>query len=117
MKGLFLDSIYKTMDSIKLLILVLFVIGVGIIGFVDSQFILQAFISSIFLSISVSALISVRKDISSKWYKYEISLPENVVFLNDKVFKGGILSDDLLLRSSLLLFNDLRILLNYCCHY
>jgi hypothetical protein len=75
MKGLFLDSIYKTIDSIKLLILILFVIGVGIISFVDSQFILQAFISSIFLSISVSALISVRKDISSKWYKYEMSLP------------------------------------------
>lgn len=75
MKGLLLDCIYKSADSIKLMIFVLGFIGAGIIGFTDSQFVVLAFICSIFFCISACALISIRKDVNSKWYRYEICLP------------------------------------------
>lgn len=75
MRGLFLDCIYKTIDNMKLLIGFLCIAGIGIIGLVDNQGIVQIFIAVIFFSISFCSLSVARKDIKSGWYKYEISLP------------------------------------------
>lgn len=75
MRGLILDSMYKTMDSMKLLIGFLCIAGIGIIGLIDSQGIVQIFIAVIFFSMSSGSLSMVRQDIKSGWYKYEVSLP------------------------------------------
>ena len=75
MRGLILDSMYKTMDSMKLLIGFLCIAGIGIIGLIDSQGIVQIFIGVIFFSMSSCSLSMVQKDIKSGWYKYEVSLP------------------------------------------
>lgn len=75
MKGLFRDCIYKAISSIKILLYVLLVLGIIIVGFIDNQLIIQGYICVIFVSIPACALLSIRKDIDSKWYKYELSLP------------------------------------------
>jgi ABC-type transport system involved in multi-copper enzyme maturation permease subunit len=75
MIGLFLNNFYKTISGMKMLMSVLFIIGAIIIGFVDSQIIVQTFIFTIILSISAYSLMSIRKDADSRWNKYEITLP------------------------------------------
>jgi hypothetical protein len=75
MKGLFLDNFYKTIDGMKMLLFTLFLIGAIIIGFVENQLIVQAYIFIIFSSISLFSLASIRKDGDTRWNKYEITLP------------------------------------------
>lgn len=84
MKGLLLDSFYKTVNGMKILLFLLIIIGAVIIAFSDDAFIVQAYIIAVFLSISVYALISIRKDAESKWSRYEIILPvrRNTIILS-----------------------------------
>lgn len=75
MKGLFLDNLYKTADEMKILLPILLIIGAIIIVFIEDQLIVQFYIITVFLSISICALLSIRKDAEAKWTRYEIILP------------------------------------------
>jgi hypothetical protein len=75
MKGLLLDSFYKTIVGMKLLLCVLAIISAIIIGFVQNQTIVQAYVFIIVVSVAAFSLSSVRKDADSRWNQYEMTLP------------------------------------------
>ena len=75
MKGLLLDNFYKTIHDMKILLVLLALLGGCIILFTDGQLPVQAFIFITFLSISVLALTSIRRDSVTRWNRYERTMP------------------------------------------
>lgn len=75
MRGVFLDSYYKLINGMKMLLLCLSILGGLIIVFVDEQLLIEGYMLAIFLSISTYSLSNNGTDIELGWSSYELILP------------------------------------------
>ncbi|MFV0503057.1 MAG: ABC-2 transporter permease [Lachnospirales bacterium] len=75
MRGLILNDFYKTFNGSKILISLSVLIGAVIVMFMEQQIIVYGYIIGVILCLSLYSLSSVRKDMETKWNRYEVTLP------------------------------------------
>ncbi len=82
MKGILVDSYYKTLGGMKLLLGLLSFVGALIILFIKIQFIVEGYMLLVFFCVPIYALLINSKDTELAWSQYELILPikkDNIV--------------------------------------
>ena len=74
MKGLFLDNFYKTIGSIKLFAVFVFLFGAAVL-ITGNATALELFVYISITALSINGISSMRKDADAKWNKFELTLP------------------------------------------
>lgn len=75
MKGLFLNDLYKSKHSMMILLGMISLIGIIVIGLSEQQFVVQAYMVCVTLSIPICSLTSSYNSDAINWNKYTIILP------------------------------------------
>lgn len=74
MKGLFLNNFYEAWSNLRIAILLILLFGVAVI-YTGNSTLLEVFPYITISMFSVSGISSLRKDATSQWSRYELTLP------------------------------------------